>query len=210
MVAGGKALANVESKGNWISLFNGSDVTEHWQGDTRKYVAKDGILVCEKGGKYLETRKEYSDFAFSFEFKLEANGNNGIGIRVPSGGHPSRQGMEIQILDHHGSKYLKKSADGKMVSKLKPWQFHGSIYGHVPAKTGYLKPVGQWNSETIICIKDHIRVILNGAIIVDAHLDKVMAATGKKHAGLSRRKGHISLAGHNDRLEFRNLKVAEF
>ena len=38
---------------------------------------------------------------------------------------------------------------------LKPWQYHGSVYGIVPAKTGYLKPVGEWNQETIIAIDDH-------------------------------------------------------
>ena len=38
-------------------------------------------------------------------------------------------------------------------------------------KTGYLKPPGEWNKQTIIAIEDHIMVILNGAVIVDAFLD---------------------------------------
>jgi hypothetical protein len=198
---------------DWSSLFNGKDL-EGWTGDTDGYVAEDGLLVCKKGGKNLLSEKEYSDFAFQFEFKLEESGNNGVGIRVPKGGHPASNGMEIQILDHHGSRY---NVDAEMdngrsrkLSWLKPWQYHGSVYGIVPAKTGYLKPVGEWNSQTIIAIDDHIMVILNGAVIVDAFLDETTAVDGGQHPGMKSRKGHLVFAGHNDRVEFRNLQVADY
>ena len=88
----------------WESLFNGKDLAG-WVGDTEGYVVSDGILVCQKGAKSLETAKDYSDFAFTFEFKLEESGNNGIGIRVTEGGHAAHDGLEIQILDHDGSRY---------------------------------------------------------------------------------------------------------
>ena len=120
----------------WSDLFNGKDLTG-WKGDTEGYVAEDGILVCKKGGRNLVSEKQYGDFVFSFEFKLEESGNNGIGIRVPEGGHPASSGMEIQILDHNGSKYNGQAemANGqkRKLSWLKPWQYHGSIYGVVPA-----------------------------------------------------------------------------
>jgi hypothetical protein len=104
MEAGKLTLARLEQTARWTELFNGKDLTG-WTGDTEGYIAKDGNLVCKAGGKNLYTSKEYSDFAFSFEFKLEESGNNGIGIRVPMGGHASGSGMEIQVLDHNGSKY---------------------------------------------------------------------------------------------------------
>lgn len=209
LIAGKAALERVEKSAVWTSLFNGEDLSE-WQGDTEKYVVQDGVLVCEKGGKILESKKAYSDFVFSFEFKLEESGNNGIGIRVPKGGHAAYGGMEIQILDHNGSKYHVENDKGKKVTWLKPWQVHGSIYGVVPAKTGYLKPVGEWNQETIVCIEDHIMVILNGAVIVDTFLEEVTPVDGKPHNGMLNRSGHITLAGHNDRVEFKNLKVADY
>ena len=210
LIAGAASLERIEKVANWVSLFNGTDLGE-WEGDTENYVAENGILVCRKGAKNLESKKEYSDFVFSFEFKLEESGNNGVGIRVPKGGHAAGGGMEIQILDHNGSKYNLETKDGKRkLSWLKPWQYHGSIYGVVPAKTGYLKPVGEWNSETIICIEDHVKVILNGAVIVDAFLENVTPVDGRPKPGMKNRSGHITLAGHNDRVEFRNLKVAEF
>jgi hypothetical protein len=172
------------------------------------------VLVCKKGGHNLETEQEYGDFAFHFEFKLEESGNNGIGIRVPAGGHPASAGMEIQILDHDGSRYsgeaVMDNGQKRKLSWLKPWQYHGSIYGIVPAKTGYLKPVGEWNSETIIAIEDHIVVILNGAVIVDAFLDDVTPLDGRNRTGMDRRSGKLILAGHNDRVEFRNLKLADY
>lgn len=207
-----RALAILDGA-DWTSLFNGKDL-QGWTGDTEGYVAEDGVLVCRKGGKNLLSEKEYGDFAFQFEFKLEESGNNGVGIRVPAGGHPASSGMEIQILDHHGSRYEGEADTGngktRKLSWLKPWQYHGSVYGIVPAKVGYLKPVGQWNSETIIAIDDHIMVILNGAVIVDAFLDETTPVDGGAHPGMKSRKGHLVFAGHSDRVEFRSVRIADY
>lgn len=205
-----RPLAILESA-EWRDLFNGKDLAG-WTGDTEGYSAKDGILTCTPGGKNLETEKDYSDFAFTFEFKMQENANNGIGIRVPAGGRPAQDGLEIQILDDGGSAY---NAEGIVNDKprkltwLKPWQVHGSIYGHFPAKTGYLKPVGEWNTQTIVAIEDHIMVILNGALIVDAFLDDQTPLEAGFN-GHRNRTGRISLAGHSDPMEFRKLKIAEF
>ena len=211
LVAAKTAIAILDNA-PWTSLFNGRDLSG-WEGDTEGYVAENDVLVCQKGAKELSTKEQYSDFAFSFEFKLEESGNNGIGIRVPQNGHPSRDGMEIQILDHHGSRYQQEIELGNRTRKLswlKPWQYHGSIYGIYPARIGYLRPAGEWNSETIIAVEDHIVVILNGAVIVDAFLDDITPVDGNAHPGMKSKEGHIVLAGHNDRVEFRNLKVANY
>lgn len=210
-LAGTRALGILKSA-NWTPLFNGKDLTG-WTGDTKGYIVKDGVLVCQKGAKLLQTAKDYSDYAFTFEFKLEESGNNGIGIRVPENGHASREGMEIQVLDHNGSKYQGEAeiaGKKRKVSWLKPWQYHGSIYGVYPAKTGYLKPAGEWNTETIVAIEDHIMVILNGAVILDVFLDDVTPVDGTPHLGIRNKKGRIQFAGHNDHVEFRNIKLVDF
>lgn len=210
--AGKSPLAILAETADWTELFNGKDLTG-WMGDTKGYVVKDGVLVCQKGGTDLATIKAYSDFAFSFEFKLEESGNNGIGIRVTKGGHASRDGMEIQILDHDGQRYSGEAEiEGakRKLNWLKPWQYHGSIYGIVPSKIGYLKPVGEWNQETIIAIEDHIVVILNGAVIVDAFLEGLRPVDGGAHPGMTNTTGHLTLAGHSDQMEFRNLKIADY
>ncbi len=208
-IDGARTLEMVKAISHWETMFNGKDLTG-WSGDEKSYKVEDGIMTCQKGAKNLFSEKQYSDFVFSFEFRLTESGNSGIGLRVPTGGHAAYGGMEIQILDTNGSKYSRETKDGKKVSWLKPWQVHGSIYGVHPAKTGYLKPVGEWNTETIICVEDHVKVILNGATIVDAYLEDLTPVDGKDHPGIHAKKGHIVLAGHNDPISFRNLRVADF
>jgi hypothetical protein len=212
-VAAAKTAQAILDSAKWTDLFNGKDLTG-WTGDVKGYTAQDGILICNKGGKHLYTEKEYSDFALHFEFKLEESGNNGIGIRVPKDGHPSKDGMEIQILDHDGKVYNGEAvmADGKTqkLNWLKPWQYHGSVYGIYAPRLGYSKPVGEWNTQTIVVIEDHILIILNGAVIVDAFLDDITPVDGNPHPGMKNKKGHIVLAGHDDRVEFRNLKLADY
>ncbi len=187
------------TEAGFIPLFNGVDLTG-WTGDKVGYRAEDGILLVDPLGN-LYTEAEYGDFILRFEFKLTPGANNGIGIRVPRNGRASQDGMEIQILDDTAEKY----------AGVKPWQRHGSVYGIIPAKTGHLEPVGEWNEEEILVQGTQVRVVLNGTVIVDADLapfrDGAPTPDGKKHPGLKRERGHISLAGHKTKLSFRNLRI---
>lgn len=164
------------------------------------YVVQDSVIVCPKeGGGNLFTEKEYANFILRFEFKLSAGGNNGIGIRAPLTGDSAYQGMEIQVLDHDDPQYR---------GWLKPTQHHGSVYDVFPAKTGHLKPVGEWNYEEIIADGRKVTVRLNGATITDANLDDVKdPEVLKKHPGLARKTGHIGLLGHGSHVEFRNFRI---
>jgi len=166
------------------------------------YIVENGAIVCPStGGGNLLTDKEYANFVFRFEFKMEPGGNNGVGIRAPLAGDVAYTGMEIQILDHDHEKYK---------GKLKPTQYHGSIYDVVGAKTGALKPAGEWNKEEIMADGRRVKVTLNGKVIVDANLDDVKdEAVLKKHPGLARTTGRIGFLGHGSRVEFRNLQVKE-
>lgn len=206
------ALSPDEAKEGFVDLLAVKSLDELWQGATRGYVlvddAKEGRkLVCKKtGGGNLLTKKEYADFVFRFEFKLTPGANNGVGIRTPAQGNPAYVGMEIQILDDGHEKYK---------GWLKDYQVHGSIYGVVPAKRGFLKPTGEWNFEEIRAEGRRVKVTLNGTVIVDADLDEAVAKNGGKtldgqaHPGLKRDKGHIGFLGHGDELEFRNIRVKE-
>lgn len=185
-------------------IFNGKDLTG-WvikRPYGPGYFVENGRLVCPSdGGGNLFTDKEYANFILRFEFRLEEASNNGIGIRAPYEGDIAYTGMEIQVLDHDAPVYK---------GKLKPGQYHGSIYDVVPAKTGFLKKLGEWNEEEILAQGRHIKVTLNGTVIVDANLDDVKDPDVlKKHPGLQRTTGHIGLLGHHSRVEFRNLRVKE-
>lgn len=188
----------------FTELFDGK-TTNGWQlvkGHGPGYVVKDGILVCPKeGGGNLFTAKEYKDFVFRFEFKMEPGGNNGVGIRSPLTGDAAYEGMEIQILDHDHARYK---------GKIKPTQHHGSVYDVIAAKADALKPAGEWNVEEIRVKGNKIKVTLNGKVITDADLSTVTdEAVHKKHPGLKRAQGHIGFLGHGSLVEFRNIRVKE-
>ena len=191
-------------KDGFIALFNGRDLSG-WVGSVKGYEAKDGVLWCRKqGGGRLLTAYRFSDFVLSFDFKLSEGANNGLAIRSPLQGNPAYAGMELQIIDNQGYEKVHNY-------KLKPYQVHGSIYGVVPAKTGALKPVGEWNHQEVHAVGSHIEVVLNGTTIVDADVDAVAeAADGKPlsdHPGLKRRNGHIGWLGHGADVAFRNIRI---
>jgi hypothetical protein len=194
-------LTEQEKADGFKLLFNGKNL-RGWQGNTKGYVVKDGTIVVEPelGGGNLYTAQEYGDFIMRFEFKLTPGANNGLGIRTPLNVNAAYQGMELQILDNTASKY----------KNLKPYQFHGSIYGVVPAKRGYLKPVGMWNFQEVIANGKQITVKLNGTTIVDADIDKASTPKtmdGNDHPGLKRENGYIAFCGHGDKLAFRSLRI---
>jgi hypothetical protein len=182
----------------YVSLFNGRNL-DGWTGDTDGYLAENGKLICRPGGN-LYTKAEFSNFILRFEFKLTSGANNGLGIRAPLEGDAAYAGIEIQILDNTDDEY----------EDLKPYQYHGSIYGVVPAKRGYLKPVGEWNLEEVIARGNLIEVNLNGTTIVDADIQKASTpetVDGRPHPGLKRSTGHIGFLGHGSQVEFRNIRI---
>jgi hypothetical protein len=200
-----------DSEEGFKPLFNGKDLTG-WRYGTKGdkenkagkgyQITEDGALYCTPAdGGNLFTEKEYGDFTLRFDVKLVNNANNGVGIRAPLEGDAAYVGMEIQVLDDNGPEYK---------GKLRPAQYHGSIYDVVPAKSGHLKPTGEWNTEEITAKGRRVTVKLNGHTIVDADLDEITdPAVLKKHPGLKREKGHIGFLGHGTRVEFKNIHIKE-
>jgi hypothetical protein len=197
-------LSDQEKAEGFNLLFNGKNLN-NWQGNKVDYLVQDGMLVVDpKEGNHgnLYTEKEYSDFVFRFEFQLTPGANNGIGIHAPLEGDAAYVGKEIQVLDNTADIY----------KDLQPYQYHGSVYGVIPAKREFLKPVGEWNSEEIWVKGDNIRVTLNGTVIVDGNMkdaSKKGTADHKDHPGLQRHKGYIGFLGHGSELKFRNIRVKE-
>jgi hypothetical protein len=200
------AAALAAAEPGFVSLFNGKNL-DGWQlvdrrSNGRGYIVENDSIVCPSdGGGNLLTAKEFANFVFRFEFKIEPGGNNGVGIRAPLTGDVAYTGMEIQILDHDHEKYK---------GRLKPTQRHGSIYDVIPAQGDALKPAGEWNEEEIMADGRRVRITLNGKVLVDANLDSVTdPEVLKKHPGLARTSGRIGFLGHGSRVEFRNLRVKE-
>lgn len=187
----------------FVSLFDGKTLNG-WKlvgKSGQGYGVENGSIFCAKGGGgRLFTEKEYADFVFRFEFKLEAGSNNGLGIRSPLEGDPAYVAMELQILDDSIQRY----------KGLRPEQYHGSIYDVLAAERGALKRPGEWNEQEVTCIGRKVKVALNGKTILDADINTITdAAKIQKHPGLFRERGHIGFLGHNDHVEFRNIRIKE-
>lgn len=185
-------------------LFDGQSLAG-WTGAKDAYGVENGAIVCKPGTSgNLLTEKEYGDFVFRFEFKLTEGANNGLGIRCPprAQGNLHLDGIELQILDHRAAKY----------AAIKPYQFHGSVYGIAPAKKEFLKPTGEWNRQEVTVRGRRIQVVLNGTMIVDVDLDEATkngTLDGAEHPGLKRARGHLGFLGHGDRVEFRAIEIKE-
>ena len=201
-------VSDAEKNEGFVPLFNGNDMSG-WVGNLTSYFPQDGAIVCDPSrgsgsGGNLYTDKEYSDFVMRFEFMLTPAANNGIGIRAPLNGDAAYGGMEIQVLDSEAPVYRN----------LKEYQYHGSVYGVIPARRGFLKPLGEWNVQEIIADGNHIKVTLNGTVILDgdiAEASKNFTETidGLKHPGLSNKSGHIGFLGHGSWVAFRNLRIKD-
>jgi hypothetical protein len=199
------ATALAAAEAGFTPLFDGKTLNG-WKllgGHGPGYSAQDGKIVLPRGGGgNLLHEKEFTDFILRFEFKLEEASNNGLAIRSPlSDADMAYQGIELQIIDNTAKKYK---------DIIQPWQRHGSLYHVFPAKDGALKPVGQWNEQEVRVVGRQVTVILNGTTILDVNMDDVKdPEILKKHPGLQRKSGHIGFLGHNEPVEFRNIRIKE-
>ncbi|RIK76583.1 MAG: DUF1080 domain-containing protein [Planctomycetota bacterium] len=181
-------------------LLNGKDLSG-WIGATDDYEVVDGAVQAKKGrGGNLLTEEEYEDFIVRMEFKLPPGGNNGLAIRTPDAKtNPAFGAIELQVLDDAPEHY----------PDLQDYQTHGSVYGLIAAKRGFLRPVGQWNYQETVVDGDHIIVRLNGFTILDGRVSEALKKPldGQDHAGAARKRGHFGFAGHQDPVAFRNVRI---
>jgi len=198
------SLSEEEKNDGFVSLFDGTNL-DSWTGNTAGYLVEEGAVVVnpDKGsGGNLYTKEEYANFIYRFEFQLTPGANNGIGVHAPLEGDAAYVGMEIQVLDTEDEKYKNPP--------IQPYQAHGSLYGVIPAKRGFLKPTGEWNQEEIMVKGTQIKVTLNGTVITEgdyAEVSKNGTVDHREHPGLLRTTGHLGFLGHGDVLRFKNMRV---
>lgn len=185
--------------GAFRPVFNGHDLAG-WKGAVNDYEVVDGAVRCQSGkGGHLYTADTYGDFELELEIKLPPGGNNGLAIRYPGEGDPAYAAFcELQVLDTEAPQY----------KGLDPRQTHGSAYGMVPAARGYQRPIGEWNRQHVTVRGTTVKVELNGSVILDADIGKVTEfMANSPHPGKELTHGHFGFAGHNDPVEFRNIRI---
>ena len=187
---------------SYRSIFDGRTL-EGWIGAVDDYQVVGGSLMCREGrGGLLCYEQPQQDFEVKLEFRLPSGGNNGLAIRTPLDVDPAYEAMcELQILDNADPAYVG----------IDPRQRHGSAYGMVAARRGYLRPAGQWNFQHVRVHGSRVEVELNGYSILDADLSTVdQTLDDKPHPGLRRTEGYFGFAGHSDPVEFRSVLLRQF
>ena len=155
------AVAQQNPRGNqWVSLFNGKDLTGWVKIGNEKWVVQDGTIygegITEKYG-YLMTEKNYKDFDLSLRFKCEADGNSGVYLRTTfkPGTVDVADGYQVEIdrvLNHH---------TGGLYGDNRGW-----MAWPAPEFETVLRPY-DWNEYLIQVLGNRTIVRLNGVVILD-------------------------------------------
>jgi hypothetical protein len=227
------SLTPEEVSSGWHLLWDGK-TSDGWRSATsekfprRGWTMKGGVLTVHDnkgeestGGGDIITRKRYSDFELTADFKITPGANSGIKIFVQPNLSPidkvtgaktaagSAIGCEFQILDdvRHPDAKLGKNGDRTI----------GSLYDLIPAPADKkVAPIGEWNHARIVSRGKHVEFWLNGEKTVE--FDRG-SESFRQHVKESKFKdipnfgewadGHILLQDHGNEVSFRNLKIRE-
>ena len=208
-------LTREEKKQGWKLLFDGQTLNgwrPYLHNITATWVVEDGTLKgLGKGSDstgYIISEDQFENFELKLEWKIAPRGNSGILYMVvedPAYKTPYETGPEYQVIDELG-----------WPEPLEEWQKTGANYGMHVAKNKELKPVGEWNTTSIVVNNRHVEHWLNGIKVVEYELWtdewKELVANGKwkdyPAYGLAK-KGHLVLQDHGSNVWFKNIKIRE-
>ncbi|MBT3200817.1 MAG: DUF1080 domain-containing protein [Phycisphaerales bacterium] len=190
-------LAGGAAGGEWISLFNGTDL-KGWQGDAGIWRVKDGCIegrgACtdHKGYKsYLINRSHIlKDFIVEVEFNM-ARGNSGVNYRCHD-------------YDKDPKKLYEVSGYQADISGIGLWDIYTTSKAKrysVKKATGGRAKGNQWHTLRIEAIDNKLTHTLNGV--------KSMEFVDTDTRGGLREKGFIALEFHDNgtNIKFRNIRV---
>jgi hypothetical protein len=202
-------LTAAEQKAGWRLLFDGKS-TDGWRNFKKPalteagWVVEDGCLkkVANVRGGDLITVDQFTDFEFSWEWKLPPRANNGVKYFITEE-RAGPIGHEYQMIDDSVVKT--------------PFDSTASFYLVVPPREDKpLKAPGQWNHSRILVQGNHVEHWLNGQKVLEYEcgdpqlLAQVQQTKFKKVEGFGTKiKGHLLLTDHKDECWFRNLKIRE-
>jgi len=205
-------LSAAEAAAGWTLLFDGKTL-DAWRGYGRDtlpeagWEVKDGTLrtVAKVKGSELITRKTFTDFEFSWEWRVAPGGNNGVKYFVTEK-RPKSPGHEYQMIDDQG-----------YPGKITPLQLTAAFYDVLPAAADKpLRPAGEWNASRIVVRGMRVEHWLNGKNVLTYELGSEAVKAGiekskfKGEPGFGDKiAGPIMLTYHQDECWYRNLKIRE-
>jgi hypothetical protein len=209
-----KQLVKIEKlsgiRGAGVALFDGKSLDGWTIGLPRKGGTRGKWTVDPKWqalvspgadqSNWLETKKRYQDFRLSLEFRVPPGvrfSPNGSGVMVRvvgrhSAGHDPK-GIEIDI---------NEAGTGAVIAyEVRVGAGRATPTGGVARRivkpiADAAKPVGEWNTMVIECVRDHLKVTLNDVLVNEVtNLDEV--------------DGKICLRNEGTPIEFRNIILEE-
>ncbi len=144
----------------WVSLFNGKDLSGWAAVGHEKWEVEDGTIhgqgITEEYG-YLRTEKKYRDFHLFLRFKCEAEGNSGVFFDTDfkPGTADVSQGLQFEIdriIGHHS---------GGIYGDGRQW-----IVWPAPELEPLIRP-NDWNEYLMKVEANRYICYLNGVLMVD-------------------------------------------
>ena len=203
------------SKSKVQSLFNGKDLSG-WSMDIpahdkkpelpKSFIVRDGMLVSlGKPSGHLLTDKEYENYRLIAEYRFAGKPGN-CGILV----HASKlrnlykmypKSIEVQMNHTHAGDFWCIVEDIKVPDMVKrrgakeKWGItEGKARRILNLTDGSENPVGDWNRMKIECLKDEVKVWVNGELVNHGH-------------GCTAQKGKLSIQAEGSEVEFRRLDI---
>ena len=222
-------LTDAEKAAGWTLLWDGKS-KDGWRSPKTQEFPTSGWTIADgtlntigsggheaAGGGDIITRKRYSNFELSVDFKITPGANSGIKIFVQPGlesigkkdGTGSAIGLECQILDDQKHPDAKLGRDGNRTI--------GSLYDLMTAPADKkVMPIGEWNTARILSKGKHVEFWLNGVKTVEferGSKDYRKLVAGSKYNKIANfgewEDGHILLQEHGDAVSFHNVKLRE-
>lgn len=204
-----------QSKKTTVELFNGKDLTG-WHADVPEmdtnsharnpFIVRNGILVSlGTPGGHLITDKEFENYRVQVEYRFpSAAGNSGVLVHTSTPRALYKmfpKSIEVQL--EHGNAgdfwcIVQDIAVPDMEKRRGPKEQWGTTEGKqrriINLTDDSEKPIGEWNTMVIECVKDTIKVWENGDVVNYGY-----------HA--TAQKGKIALQSEGSEVEFRKLEL---
>ena len=198
-----------------MALFNGKDL-KGWHADVPEmdknpslkspFLVRNGLLVSMgTPGGHLITDKQYENFTLTFQYRFAGKpGNCGVLVfaSTPRALYDMfPKSIEVQMMHENAGDFWCIQEDitvpdmEKRRGPKEKWGVNGEKLRRIPNLTdGTEKPLGQWNTYRIECVKNTIRVWLNGVMVNYGY-------------NCTASKGQIALQAEGSEVEFKDIMV---
>ena len=221
--------ADSNSSQEWVSLFNGKDLSG-WDGDPRLWSVKDGAIRGQttitkpaRGNTFLVWRGgKLKDFELKLKFRIQ-NGNSGVQYRSKEFDKWRISGYQAEVenapgkvgflYDEAGRGWLVNVGDMMVIDK----QGNKNVIGNVADKDELIKADyykdKDWNEYHIIAQGNHLLHYLNGYPTMELiDNDRVTDPDDPKDRNGAAREGLLALqihAGPPMLVEFKDIRIRQ-